>query len=187
MSHPVSTGWCGRTPGSWGEAVTGHPLSPPLDKGCTCWFSSGITLISSEIQGRAKSIMPRAKLPFQNQGENDSFRFWSQAKYSNNYGLEVGVPKGFGGSLCKPCSFAWPLRNPHFWNILRSCSKQGSFRYLWRTFSQSCSCRIFFFFQKIIFFSRNFLRSLLRWLFCPPGKASRYYQTVVAESSLERS
>lgn len=30
ISHPVSTGWCGRTLPSRGEAVATHPVSPPL-------------------------------------------------------------------------------------------------------------------------------------------------------------
>lgn len=50
-----------------------------------------------------------------------------------------GVSKRFGGSQCEPCSFAWPLRNPHFWNIQDSCSEQGCFRRAWRFF--------FFFFK----------------------------------------
>lgn len=43
----------------------------------------------------------------------------------------------------------------------------------------------FIFFPRKLFFPKNLLRSLLRWLFCPPDQASRCCQTVVAESSLE--
>lgn len=44
----ISTGWCRKALGSWGEAVAVQSLSPPLRQGVHLLVFSGLTVIVSE-------------------------------------------------------------------------------------------------------------------------------------------